>query len=77
MEEVVRRVLDAAREGDAETLRLALHPYLHWTEGGVTVRGRRNVLERLAGRRTLSPPESYEVRDGQVYRWVAAESFGD
>jgi len=47
-----------------------LHPYLHWVDGAVALRGRTNVLHHLAEHPTPKPPESVEVRDGQVYRWT-------
>jgi hypothetical protein len=63
-------VLDALRTGDAERLRLALHPYLRWTTAdGDHVRGRGNVLALLRTRSSLAAPAAYELRDGQVYRW--------
>lgn len=71
MEDAVRRVLDAAAAGDDEALRLALHPYLHWTQNGVTVRGRKRVLAHLAAHPLDAEPVEVEVRDGQVYRWRA------
>jgi hypothetical protein len=71
VDEVVRAVLVAVRERDRARLKLALHPYLHWTEPGLKLRGRTNVLAHLAGRESIAEPESYELRDGQVYRWRA------
>ena len=66
----VESVLTLFRSGERDLLRLALHPYLHWTTGdGETVRGRTKVLELLATRSELDAPESAELRDGQVYRW--------
>jgi hypothetical protein len=77
MDELVRQVVAAVEDRDWDTLRRVLHPYLHWTEDGRTVRGRRNVLARLAKRPMAQAPASYELRDGQVYRWtVSTESFG-
>jgi hypothetical protein len=56
---------------DWATVRRLLHPYLHWKRAdGRTVRGRANVLAMLEGERVApGPPESVELRDGQVYRW--------
>jgi hypothetical protein len=34
------------------------------------MRGRSNVLQWLAARPPTAPPASYELRDGQVYRWA-------
>lgn len=63
-------VLAAVAAGDRARLRLLLHPYLHWTEGGRTIRGRTRVLEHLAGQPVTRPPAACELRDGQVYRWT-------
>ena len=72
MEVVVEHLLEAARRGDWEAVTLALHPYLHWVGAdGTTLRGRRNVLAVLAQAPALEPPSSVELRDGQVYRWLA------
>jgi hypothetical protein len=68
MQERVRAAFDG---GDWETLRLLLHPYLHWTEGDETIRGRTKVLARLRDADRLPAPRSIELRDDQVYRWVA------
>jgi hypothetical protein len=48
----------------------AATPGLHWTEAGRTIRGRTRVLEHVATSPPAGPPESYELRDGQVYRWT-------
>ena len=63
-------MLDALARDDRALLRQLLHPYLHWTEGGRTVRGRTRVLDHLAAHPAAGPPVSYELRDGQVYRWT-------
>jgi hypothetical protein len=77
MDDLVRQVVEAVEQRDWETLRRVLHPYLHWTEDGVTVRGRQKVLARLVDRPVVGVPASYEVRDGQVYRWaMSSEDFG-
>ena len=63
-------VLTLFRSRERDLLRLALHPYLHWTTSdGETVRGRTKVLAMLDERRSIDAPESVELRDGQVYRW--------
>lgn len=72
MDDLVRQVVEAIEERNWETLRRVLHPYLHWTEDGVTVRGRQKVLARLADRPVVRAPASYELRDGQVYRWTTS-----
>ncbi len=69
MDTVIRDVLDAVERQDWPQVRVLLHPYLHWTEAGLILRGRNKVLALLAGRAALRPPVSYEVRDGQIYRW--------
>jgi hypothetical protein len=58
--------LDAGEYGE---LRPLLHPYVHVTDGSVSLRGRSNVLAWLREHRT-KPPTEVEVRDGQIYRWV-------
>jgi hypothetical protein len=63
-------VLAALAAGDRAALRLLLHPYLHWTEGGRTIRGRTRVLDHLAEHPVSDPPAACELRDGQVYRWT-------
>jgi hypothetical protein len=40
------------------------------TRAGV-VRGRTNVLRHLTGSESIAAPASWELRDGQVYRWNA------
>ncbi len=56
--------------GEWGELRPLLHPYLHWSDGDVALRGRSNVLEHLQAHPTPKPPREVEIRDGQVYRWV-------
>jgi hypothetical protein len=70
MDAVVRDALDAIERRDWGLLTQLLHPYLHWTEPDTRLRGRRNVLAYLAAHPTASPPTSYELRDGQIYRWT-------
>ncbi|GAA3112392.1 hypothetical protein GCM10010464_88890 [Pseudonocardia yunnanensis] len=43
MDQVVVDVLDAVERQDWSTVRLLLHPYLHWTQDGVVVRGRTKI----------------------------------
>jgi hypothetical protein len=52
------------------TLRPLLHPYLHWRDRDVALRGRVQVLRHLEQHPTPRPPREVEVRDGQVYRWT-------
>ena len=58
--------IDAGEWGE---LRPLLHPYLHWRDGEVALRGRTNVLRHLQQVPTPRPPTEVEVREGQVYRW--------
>ena len=67
---LVAEIVSAVGAGDPGIVRLLLHPYLHWTEHGLTTRGRTNVLALLAGRVELAEPVRVELRDGQIYRWV-------
>jgi hypothetical protein len=71
LDQIVQDVLEAVERQDWAGLKLLLHPYLHWREPGVAIRGRTKVLERLAEAPPPAPPSSYELRDGQVYRWTA------
>ena len=67
----VSNVLDAIERRDWERLRRLLHPYVHWTTAAEEqLRGRRNVMERLAHDPPPAPPAFHELRDGQVYRWI-------
>lgn len=72
MDDVIVEALGAIERGDATVLRRLLHPYLHWTDGGVRLRGRVNVLAHLAAHPVTGPPAAYELRDGQIYRWTTA-----
>jgi hypothetical protein len=67
---IVRDVLAAAARGDQVALKALLHPYLHWNEPRIALRGRVKVLARLAAPPPPAPPDSYELRDGQIYRWT-------
>jgi hypothetical protein len=72
-EELAAEVVAAVAAGDPERARVVLHPYLRWTELGVTVRGRRRVLALLSGRSALAAAARVELRDGQIYRWYVDE----
>ena len=73
MDQVVLDARAAIEAGDWARLRPLLHPYLHWTApGGHTVRGRSNVLSQLARTPRAGLPARYELRDGQIYRWIEA-----
>ena len=69
MDPIIAEVLDAAARDDRAALVQLLHPYLHWTSGGLTIRGRNKVFALLEEMPDLSEPDSYELRDGQIYRW--------
>lgn len=70
---LVAEVVDAVAAGEPAAARMVLHPYLHWTERGMTIRGRTTLLRSLTTRTSLAPPARVEVRDGQIYRWIADE----
>jgi hypothetical protein len=59
--------LDAGEWSELHTL---LHPYLHWQDGAVRLRGRAHVLAHLRQVPTPRPPTTVEVRDGRLYRWT-------
>jgi hypothetical protein len=61
--------MDAGAWGE---LRPLLHPYLHWVDGPVRLRGRAKVLAHVQSGATPRPPADVEVRDGQIYRWSRA-----
>jgi len=68
---VVLEAVAAAGDRDWGRLKPLLHPYLHWTgPDGETIRGRVNVLRQLGRWPPPGPPARYELRDGQIYRWV-------
>ena len=66
---IVGEVLRAAEQQDYRRLKTLLHPYLHWSEPRISIRGRTKVFARLAAGPPPAPPASYELRDGQIYRW--------
>jgi len=75
MDQVVQNALDAIERRNWELLKRVLHPYIHWTENSAKVRGRAKVLAHLSAHPVANPPTSYELRDGQIYRWtIEAES---
>ena len=71
VEDVTREAHAAMLARDWETLRLLLHPYLRWTDAsGRTIRGRTKVLAMLEESGPPDPPDSVELRDDQIYRWL-------
>ncbi len=72
MDQIVLDVIIAAQQGDVTRLKALLHPYVHWIENQTVVRGRNNALQRLATKVSPAPPSSYELREGQIYRWVSS-----
>jgi hypothetical protein len=74
--DLVERVVAAVADGDPVAIKLLLHPYLHWTEPGVKLKGRTNVLAHLQALGTLARPDECELRDGQIYRWTRGLSGG-
>jgi hypothetical protein len=67
--EIIEAVLGAVERHEWAQLKTLLHPYLQWKEPGVAIRGRTKVLARLSAGPLPGAPSSYELRDGQVYRW--------
>ena len=70
MDDVIVEALGAIERRDLTVLQALLHPYLHWSDGEVRLRGRVNVLAHLATHPVAEPPAAYELRDGQIYRWT-------
>ena len=65
-------LLDLATAIEARDWRRAewlLHPQVQWRDSAGVVRGRRSVLMHLRGSDSVPRPASWELRDGQVYRW--------
>jgi hypothetical protein len=60
----------AIDSGEWDVVRRLLHPHLHFTDGRVTLRGCKQVLEHLRSHPTPKPPAAVETRDGRLYRWV-------
>jgi len=67
---VVAAALAAIAARDWARLKPLLHPYLHWSTRETTIRGRTNVLAHLSEHRPTRPPSTFELRDGQIYRWA-------
>jgi hypothetical protein len=68
---ILNAALAAIGRRDWPVVKVLLHPYLHWTAiDGDTIRGRNNVLGYLAATPPSDPPARYELRDGQIYRWI-------
>jgi hypothetical protein len=71
MDPLINEARAAIERRDRLETKALLHPYLHWTStDGRTIRGRNNVLAYLAATPPSDPPERYEIRDGQIYRWI-------
>jgi SnoaL-like domain len=68
---LVRDAVTAIGRRDWPAVKALLHPYLRWMcADGRTVRGRSKVLAYLAATPPHDPPGRYEIRDGQIYRWI-------
>ncbi|GIJ43991.1 hypothetical protein Val02_08770 [Virgisporangium aliadipatigenens] len=72
VDHVVDDVLDAIGRRDWAGVKPLLHPYLHWTEPAVRLRGRTKVLAHLASIGVPPRPDAVELRDGQIYRWIVS-----
>lgn len=71
LDPTVQAALDAIERRDWARLKPLLHPYLRWTDATNMLRGRTNVLTHLASTPEVSAPDSYQLRDGQIYRWIS------
>jgi hypothetical protein len=73
MDPLVRDLIEAAAKQEWEAVRLKLHPYVRWKlASGETLNGRNAVLKMLTQSPTPTQPASYELRDGQIYRWTGS-----
>ena len=69
---VIGEAVRAIERRDWDALKPLLHPYLHWTTGnGRKIRGRTQVMTHLRLTDQISRPHRHELRDGQIYRWLA------
>ena len=71
MDQIVEDVIAAVQGQDWPRVKALLHPHLHWTDPRAAIRGRSKVMARLAAGATFTAPVSYELRDGQIYRWTS------
>jgi hypothetical protein len=71
VDHIVDEVLAAVERQDWPQVKALLHPYLHWNESQLAIRGRTKVLARLAAGPAPTPPVTFELRDGQIYRWTS------
>ncbi len=69
VDNTVSAVLHSIEAGDWAEFAKLVHPYVHWTEDGVTTRGRVQVMALLSRHHATKPATSVEMRDGQVYGW--------
>ena len=63
------QVWDLVEKQQWHDVRPLLHPYLHFDDGDLSLRGRDQVLDHLRGHPTPKPPADVEIRGDQVYRW--------
>lgn len=61
---------NAIDAGEWDRLRDLLHPAVRFTDGGLVLRGRNQLLAHLRAHPTPRPPTAVAVRDGQLSRWV-------
>ena len=67
----VSNVLDAIERRDWARLEALLHPDVHWTTAiEEHLRGRREVLARLAQDPPPAPPAYHELSDELIVRWI-------
>jgi SnoaL-like domain len=69
--DIVLELAAAIEAHDWPRVEQLLHPNVHWSDPEGLVRGRKSVLSHLTGSGSIAPPASWELRDGQVYRWNA------
>ena len=66
MDRIVREVLSAAERGDQVALKALLHPYLHWTEPRIDLRGRVKVLDFGLAKITQTTASPDQISDSQL-----------
>ena len=70
MEQPAAAAWSAMDAGEWDRVHALLHPSVRFTDGGLTLRGRNQLLAHLRSHPTPRPPAAVDVRDGQISRWI-------